>query len=41
MLQFQYNLSLDQPRADDTVIEQNGVKLFLDQLANNTSRHGD
>ena len=31
---FQYNLSLDEsPREDDTVIEQNGVKLFLDPIS--------
>jgi iron-sulfur cluster insertion protein len=31
---FQYNLSLDDsPREDDTVIEQNGVKLFLDPIS--------
>ncbi len=31
---FQYNLSLDDsPRADDKVIEQNGVKLFLDPIS--------
>ncbi|MGE0680151.1 MAG: iron-sulfur cluster insertion protein ErpA [Candidatus Binatia bacterium] len=31
---FQYNLNLDEsPREDDTVIEQNGVKLFLDPIS--------
>jgi iron-sulfur cluster insertion protein len=31
---FQYNLSLDDsPREDDTVIEQAGVKLFLDPIS--------
>lgn len=31
---FQYNLSLDEsPREDDTVIEQDGVKLFLDPIS--------
>ena len=31
---FQYNLSLDEsPREDDTVIEQGGVKLFLDPIS--------
>jgi len=31
---FQYNLGLDEsPRADDTVIEQDGVKLFLDPIS--------
>jgi iron-sulfur cluster insertion protein len=31
---FQYNLSLDEsPREDDEVIEQNGVKLFLDPIS--------
>jgi len=31
---FQYNLSLDEsPREDDTIIEQNGVKLFLDPIS--------
>lgn len=31
---FQYNLSLDDsPREDDTIIEQNGVKLFLDPIS--------
>ncbi len=31
---FQYNLSLDEsPRADDKIIEQNGVKLFLDPIS--------
>jgi iron-sulfur cluster assembly accessory protein len=31
---FQYSLSLDEsPREDDTVIEQNGVKLFLDPIS--------
>jgi iron-sulfur cluster insertion protein len=31
---FQYNLSLDDnAREDDTIIEQNGVKLFLDPIS--------
>src|SRR5215813_7185165 len=31
---FQYNLSLDEsPRDDDIIIEQNGVKLFLDPIS--------
>jgi iron-sulfur cluster assembly accessory protein len=31
---FQYNLGLDEsPREDDTIIEQNGVKLFLDPIS--------
>ena len=31
---FQYNLSLDDsPREDDIVIEQDGVKLFLDPIS--------
>ena len=31
---FQYNLGLDDsPREDDTVIEQGGVKLFLDPIS--------
>ena len=31
---FQYNLSLDNsPREDDIVIEQNGVKLFVDPIS--------
>jgi len=31
---FQYNLSLDEsPREDDTVIEQDGVKLFVDPIS--------
>ena len=31
---FQYNLSLDDsPREDDIVIEQNGVKLFVDPIS--------
>lgn len=31
---FQYNLSLDNsPRADDTIIEQNGVRLLLDPIS--------
>lgn len=31
---FQYNLSLDEsPRDDDTVIEQDGVRLFLDPIS--------
>jgi len=31
---FQYNLSLDEsPREDDTIIEQDGVKLFLDPIS--------
>lgn len=31
---FQYNLSLDEsPREDDIVIEQDGVKLFLDPIS--------
>ena len=31
---FQYNLGLDDsPRDDDTVIEQDGVKLFLDPIS--------
>jgi len=31
---FQYNLSLDEsPREDDTIIEQDGVRLFLDPIS--------
>jgi iron-sulfur cluster insertion protein len=31
---FQYNLSLDEsPREDDTIIEQSGVRLFLDPIS--------
>jgi iron-sulfur cluster insertion protein len=31
---FQYNLGLDDsPREDDTIIEQDGVKLFLDPIS--------
>lgn len=31
---FQYNLGLDDsPREDDTIIEQGGVKLFLDPIS--------
>ncbi|HXG20022.1 MAG TPA: iron-sulfur cluster insertion protein ErpA [Methylomirabilota bacterium] len=31
---FQYNLGLDEsPREDDTVIEQDGVRLFLDPIS--------
>jgi iron-sulfur cluster assembly accessory protein len=31
---FQYNLSLDEsPRSDDKIIEQGGVKLFLDPIS--------
>src|SRR5262245_32982536 len=31
---FQYNLSFEpEPRADDTVIEQSGVRIFVDQAS--------
>jgi len=31
---FQYNLGLDEtPREDDTIIEQDGVRLFLDPIS--------